>query len=618
MSWITVAWSMMASAILTLALLHLFIWFNQRQQWAHLAFSIAAFAAAVLAGMEFMGMRAVSIEQMATLQRWAHLPVLVIWVAIVFFVRFYFNAGRLWLAWTVCGLRALALILSLTTGQSLFFRKVTNLKHVAIFGGETISIPQGVLNPWYIVGPLSTLALIVFVVDASVTLWRRGTDTGRRAMIISGCITFFLLTAVVQPALVNAGLINSPYMVSLSFMSIIIAMSYELSHDVLRSAQLAHRLQASEAGLRLSEQRMDLAMSAAELCLWEWDIVHDEIWSTDNGCALYGIAKAERISFDRFLNSLYAEDREPVRLAAEKSLAGNGNYEGEYRVMLPDGGIRWLAARSHIEFNNRGLPLRMSGISIDITRRKLAELDAQKQHNELAHLSRVTMLGELSGTLAHELNQPLAAILSNAQAALRFLEQDAASLDEVRDILEDIVADDKRAGEVIQRLRLLLRKDEVQHRPLDVNEVVQDVLKLVHSDLATRNIVVTIDLSSGLPVVMGDRVLLQQVLLNLILNGCESVDHVEIIKHRRLLIHTLWNGDAVQVSVFDRGRGIAPDDMERIFEPFITTKPQGMGLGLSICRTIITAHNGKLWATNNADCGATFYFTLPAYPGETT
>jgi two-component system sensor kinase FixL len=600
---------MMASSILTLALLHLFIWLNQRQQWAHLAFSIAAFATAMLAGMELMSIRAVSIEQIATLQRWAHLPVLVIWVAIVFFVRFYFNAGHLWLAWTVCGLRALALILSLTTGQSLFFREVTNIKHVTIFGGETISIPQGVLNPWYIVGPLSTLALIVFVVDASITLWRRGTHTGRRAVIISGCITFFLLTAIIQPALVNAGILNSPYLVSLSFMSIIIAMSYELSYDVLRSAQLANRL-------RISDQRMNLAIGAAELALWEWDIVHDEIWSTEKGRALFGITKIERISFDHLLNLIYAEDREPVRLAVDKSLASGCDYEGEYRVVLPNGDIRWFASRGQIEYNKHRLPLRMYGVSTDITRRKQAELDVQKQRNEMAHLSRLTMLGELSGTLAHELNQPLSAILSNAQAALRFLAQDAPALNDVRDILKDIVGDDKRASEVIHRLRLLLRKDEVQHQPLKMNEVVQDVLKLVRSDLMSRNIAVNIDLSSRLPAVIGDRVLLQQVLLNLILNGCDAMTEAELAEHRLLHIRTLWNGEAVQVSVHDQGQGIALDDMQYLFEPFFTTKPQGMGLGLAICRNIITAHKGQLWATNNADSGASFYFTLPAYPGE--
>ena len=616
MSWITVAWSMMASAILTLALQHLFIWFNQRRQWAHLFFSIAAVAVAVITVMEFMVMRATSVEQMATLLRWSQVPLFVIWVAIVCFVRFYFDAGRLWLAWTVCGLRGLALILSFTTGQNLFFREMVSLKHVAVFGGEIISIPQGVLNPCFIFGPLSMLALIVFVVDTSVNLWRRGMNTGRRSVILTSCITFFPLAAVGHGFLVNAGLVNSPYLVSLSFMPTILAMSYELSYSVLRSAQLAHRLQISESELRESKQSMDLAMSAAELGLWKWDIVHDEIWSTDKGRSLFGIAKTERISFDRFLDSLYADDREPVRLAVDKSLAGGGNYEGEYRVVLPGEKIRWLATRSCIEFSNRGLPLRMYGVSADITRRKQAELDLQKKRNELAHLSRMTMLGELSGALAHELNQLLAAILCNAEAALGFLAQDATALDKVREILEDIIQDDIRAGQVIQRLRLLLRKNEVQRQPLNVNEVVQEVLKLLRSDLASRNIAVNLELSPELPAVIGDRVLLQQVLFNLILNGCDAVADTELGEHRSLHIHTLWNGEAVQVSVRDQGRGIALDDMQLLFEPFFTTKPQGMGMGLTICHSIITAHNGQLWTTNNADCGASFYFTLPSSQGE--
>jgi signal transduction histidine kinase len=604
---------MMASAILTLALIHFVIWFNQRRQWAHLFFSIAAISVAVVAGMELMAMRAISIDQMATLVLWSQLPFFLMWVAIVCFVRFYFDAGRLWLAWTVCSLRCLALILNFTTGQNLYFREMISLKHVAIFGGETISIPEGVLNPWYVFGPLSMLALIVFMVDTSVTLWRRKMDASRRFMILSGCITFFSLAATGHGFLVNAGLINSPYLVSFAFMPTILVMSFELSYSVLRSAKLAYQLQISEAELRESKQSMDLAMSAAELGLWKWDIVHDEIWSTDQGRALFGIARTERISFDRFLDSLHEDDRELVRLAVDESLAGGGNYEGEYRVALPDQQIRWIATRSRIEFSNRGHPLRMFGVSADITRRKQAELDLQKQHNELAHLSRITMLGELSGTLAHELNQPLAAILSNAEAALGFLARDATALDKVREILEDIIEDDIRAGEVIQRLRLLFRNNEMQHQPLNLNEVVQEVLKLVRSDLASRNIAVKTVLSTKLPAVIGDRVLLQQVLLNLILNGCDAMADAE---HRRLHIKTQWNGNTVQVSVVDQGRGIAFEDMAHLFEPFFSTKPQGMGLGLPICRTILNAHNGQIWAVNNANCGASFYFTLPAYPGK--
>jgi PAS domain S-box-containing protein len=602
---------MLMSAALTLAAIHLFIWRKQPRQWAHLAFSTAAVAAAVLTFMEYMAMHALTVERMSLLLRWAHLPLLVFWLAIVYFVRYYFDAGRPALARMACGLRALALLLSFTTGQNLFFKEVTGLKHVVIFGGETISIAQGVLNPWYVVGPLSALALAAFVLDASIALWRRGTESDRRrAVLFSGGIIFFLVTAVGHGILVNAGLVNSPYIVGFSFMPTVVAMSYELSHEVLRAAQTAQQLAASEAALRKSEQRMRLAADAADLGLWEWDIERDEIWSTGKSRALFGIAPEERIDFERFLDTLHDEDREAVRRAVEKALAG-GNYESEYRIVPPDGNMHWFAARGRVEADG-GKPLRMLGVVLDISRRKQAELEAQQRRDELTHLSRVTLLGELSGALAHELNQPLAAILSNAQAAQRFLAQGASGLSEVRDILGDIVDADKRAGEVIQRLRLLLKKGEMQRQPLAVNDVVQEVLKLLHGDLLNQHIAVGVELAPQLPAVLGDRVQLQQVLLNLLLNGCEAMAR-GAADGRRLHVRSAWTQDAVEVSVCDRGPGIPPEHIESIFEPFFTTKVHGIGLGLAVCRTIISAHGGRLWAVNNAAGGAGFYVALPAY-----
>jgi len=615
MNWITIVWLMMAGSILTLALLHLFFWFKQKQQLAHLFFSIAALSVAVMSAMELMAMRSVSIPQVILLMRWIHLPMLVVWITTICYVHDYFNAGRLWLAWTACCLRIFALILSFTTGQNLFFSEITYLKQVVIFG-DTISIAQGVLNPWYIVGFMSMVILVAFVVDASITLWHQGSDTARRRAAIFGCIVFFLLASVGDAALVNAGLIESPYLVSISFMPTLFAMSYELSYDVLHSVKLAENLQVSENELRKSEQRMALIMTAAELGLWEWDIIDDHIWCTDQARTLYGIPRTERIDFERFLQTLHSEDYETTRSAITSMLAGCGKYEGEYRVLLPNGQIRWLAVRSRIECDNDRQPLRMVGVSLDITKRKQAELDMQTQRNALTHLSRVTLLGELSGSLAHELNQPLAAILSNAQAAQRFLAHDNVNLDEVSDILQDIVDEDKRAADIIQRLRLILKKADCQLQPLNVNDIVQDVLKLARSDLKNRRVIVNSDLHN-IPVVTGDNVLIQQVLLNLIMNACDAVADADNIEQHQIQIHTRWNGTAVQVTISDQGAGIADDNIERIFEPFFTTKPQGMGLGLAICRTIIHAHKGQLWAENNTEKGASFYFTLPAYCGET-
>jgi PAS domain S-box-containing protein len=247
----------------------------------------------------------------------------------------------------------------------------------------------------------------------------------------------------------------------------------------------------------------------------------------------------------------------------------------------------------------------------DITERKRADAELLRQRAELAHLSRVTMLGELSGSMAHELNQPLTAILSNAQAAQRFLAEEQPDLSELRDILGDIVAQDKRAGEVIRRLRLLLKKGEVQQRPLSVNEVVLEVLRLVRSDLVNQNFTARTDLAPDLPLVHGDGVQLQQVLLNLVMNACDAMAGAGK-DARQLTIRTDRSKDGcVRVSVVDCGPGIAPEKLEQVFESFYTTKAQGMGLGLAVCRSIITAHNGKLWATNNPGRGAAFHFTLP-------
>jgi C4-dicarboxylate-specific signal transduction histidine kinase len=247
----------------------------------------------------------------------------------------------------------------------------------------------------------------------------------------------------------------------------------------------------------------------------------------------------------------------------------------------------------------------------DVTARRQAEAEAQEQRLQVAHLSRVAMLGELSGALAHELYQPLTAILANARAAQRLMAQERPDLGEVREILGEIADADRRAGEVIARLRAFLHKGEMQLGPLDLNEVVCEVLTLTHSDLIQRRVTVdTTGLAPDLPMVLADRVQMQQVLLNLLLKACDAISADAL--DRRVTIWTAAGADdTVELSLADRGTGIPPDEMHHIFEPFFTSKPDGLGLGLSICRSIVTAHEGRLWADNNVDGGATFHLRLP-------
>lgn len=606
---------MMASACLTLALAYAVIWIKQKERPAYLLFSLLAASVAIVAGFEFSLMRAETVRQFGEILRWAHPALLILVCSLVWFVRLRFGAGRVWLAHAVCGSRAFATALNFFFAPGLNYREITALRHLAIPGGETIAVAEGVRNPWTTIADLSSLLTVVFIMDATLALWRRGGhDNRRRAAVLGGSFTFFVAIAAGGASLNHAGIIHIPYLISLPFLVVLFAMAYELSSDVLQAARLARCLEASETELRETQERMSLAVNAADLGLWVWDIARDEIWRTDSGYALFGIPPMERINLARFFSVLHEDERESVRQAVEKALKGQGDYESEYRITLPDGRLRWVASRGRAEFDSRGRPLRMRGVSIDITRRKQAELEVQKQRDELAHLSRVTMLGELSGSLAHELNQPLTAILSNAQAARRFLEHEGADIQEVREILGDIVEEDKRAGEVIRRLRLLLKKGEVQHLPVDLNEIVVDALKLAHSDLVNQGLTVETLLASNLSLIQGDKVQLQQVLLNLVMNACDAMADMPPVE-RRLGILTEAVEGGVRVSVRDRGRGIAAEDLERIFEPFMTTKAQGMGLGLVVCRTIICAHGGQIWASNNPDGGACLYFTLPLIRG---
>jgi PAS domain S-box-containing protein len=246
----------------------------------------------------------------------------------------------------------------------------------------------------------------------------------------------------------------------------------------------------------------------------------------------------------------------------------------------------------------------------DVTDRKHAEVEAATQRRELAHLSRVAVLGELTGALAHELSQPLTAGLSNALAARLLLERDPLDAKEVKEALDDIISDNRRAGSVIDRLRALLRKEGPELQTIDVNDVIREVLDLAHSEILSRRINVTTALAPGAALVSGDRVQLQQVILNLLLNACEALSEVPVHK-RRLTVETKIDGGAVHLAVSDRGAGIPKDELERVFEPFVSFRDGGLGLGLAISRSIVLAHGGSLRAENNAEGGATFRCYLP-------
>jgi two-component system sensor kinase FixL len=848
MNWVTIIWAMIASACLTLALVHLLVWWRRPAARANLLFALMGTATAVFAGCELWMMGAETPAAFGIAVRWGHVPIWVLFVSLVGFVRLYMGAGRVWLAWTACGIRTLSLILNFLYNPNLNYREITSLRNVS-FLGERVVVAEGIPNPWMLVGNVSLLLLVIFVVDAAISVWKRGDR--RQALSVGGSIVFFVAAGAVQAMLIFWGIIHSPITASWFFMAIVAAMGYELSRDVWRAARLSDEL-------RDSEERMSLAAEAANLGMWVWDIVSDEVWMTEKGRALLGLTQNTRLDTAALISRVHPEDLAARAAAIKRAIESQGEYSAEYRVLLPDGTLRWIGARGHCIHVGDPKGIRLLGVSMDVTAQKLArdalresearfrgmantapvmiwmsgpdklctffntgwllftgrsldqelgngwtegvhgeeldrcfqvyakafdarqpftmeyrlrrndgqyrwvldngapriasdgtflgyigscvditerkqaqdrfrlvveaspngivlvnaqghivlvnacgeklfdyqreeligqgfellvperfrgeaalphparfhaataramgtglelfarrkdgtefpveigsnliesqegtlllcvfvdisarrEAEAQtRQHREqIAHLSRVAIMGEMAGALAHELNQPLTGIVNNASAGRRFIAKGRADLPKLDSLFEAVVSDGRRGAEIIQGIRGMVSKGEEVRSPVNLNDVIARVLGFVRSDALERQCALITEADPALPLVQANQVQLQQVLLNLVVNAFEAMRETPAAE-RHVIIRSERESDGrVCVSVRDFGAGLPTEEPSRIFERFFSTKRDGMGMGLAIARSIVTAHGGELAAANAQGGGTRVYFLLP-------
>jgi PAS domain S-box-containing protein len=382
-------------------------------------------------------------------------------------------------------------------------------------------------------------------------------------------------------------------------------------NERVRAASELYELRVIEEGLRESEERMRLAVEAADFGIWIRDLGRNAIWATDKWRSIFGFEPEEPLDLPAILQRIHPEDRDTVRPVMTQVIHGDGIYEITFRLLLPTGEVRWISSHGRTEFDSESKPNLVRALSLDITARKQADEEKQLLQQEIAHAGRVSLMGQLASALAHEINQPLGAILRNAEAAELFLQNPSPDLNEVREILADIRKDDQRAGDVISRMRGLLKRNELAERSLDVRELVSNTISLVQFEASARQIRLEVVIADDLPPILGDSVHLQQVLLNLITNGMDALDETKHENPQIRVAASLDGQQAVEIAVSDTGDGIPNDRFAHIFDPFFTTKAHGMGMGLSISSTIIEAHNGRLWAENNKDGGASFRFTLP-------
>ncbi len=857
MSWVTFIWAMLIGLCVAMALPQFLIWIWRRRV-VRLFFVILTASVIARLANELVLMRSSSAEQFAGAVEWRQLPLFVAFVATIGFVRLYFGTGRWWLGITACGVRLACLVINFALPSNLYFREITTLRSVYLLG-EKVSAPVGMVSPWSYLAELSSLLLLAFVVDASISLWRQGQpDARRRALIIGGSITSYALLATGLGITVHLKSMPAlAYLTTLPFVVVVFGMAFELSYDLFSARLLSQKLQVSEASLsesekrfqivadsahvliwmsgtdklcnffnkpwldftgrtleqemgngwaegvhpddlrqslqiytaafdarepfvmeyrlkrhddeyrwirddgvprydaqknftgyigscmditemkskeqalRESEERMSLAMDAANLGLWEWNVSRDEIWGTKARRALLGLPTSGNIKLEDALRTVHVDDRARVRQALEESARAGKDYYLEYRALLPNGSVRWTSHRGRWVRGSDGKDLILRAVSIDVTEqrraeekfrlsveaspsgillisetgqivlvnthieelfgytreelvgrsveilvperfarhypehlakffaaprarpmgagrelsgrrkdgsefpmeiglnpietsegvlilaavvdicaRKRAEEEAQLRRDEINRLTRISLLGEMAGSIAHEVNQPLGAMMANASAMINFIDRGHVDDEKFREILSSVVSDGRRARDVISNIRDTIKKGSATRKNVALNDIVQNVMHMVQPDAAALSCELRAFLAEHLPTIDADPVQIQQVLINLVGNAFDAMRDISPNK-RKLEIATELDNGSVRVSVRDHGIGIAETSGERLFEQFYTTKEDGLGMGLAIVRSIIQAHSGTISAENAKGGGARFVFALP-------
>jgi signal transduction histidine kinase/DNA-binding response OmpR family regulator len=398
----------------------------------------------------------------------------------------------------------------------------------------------------------------------------------------------------------------------------------------LREAKERAKLTRAQEALRRSEAYLAEAQRLSHTGSFGWEVSSGKICWSEETFRIFEWDPSIEPTLDLILQRTHSEDRALIREVIDRVSLERKDFDVEHRLLMPDGSVKYLRFVGRLSINESG-SLECMGAVADITERELAELKIRQMHAELAHMTRVLTVGEMTASIAHEISQPLAAIVTNGTAGLRWLSRDSPDLEQTSQAIRRMIRDGKRASEVVSRMRALFKKAPAVQERLEINEVIREVITLTQNELQRNVVLLRTQLASDLPPVIGDRIQLQQVILNLILNAIQAIGAVtdgprelELISEKaspsergsktennRENDLAAANCAEVLITVRDSGPGFDPQNIDRLFSAFYTTKPQGLGMGLSISRSIIEAHAGRLWANVNTPRGAVFQFALP-------
>ncbi len=450
--------------------------------------------------------------------------------------------------------------------------------------------------------------------------WFGGIIAGFVAVVLSSLlITYFFIPPLFSISVAKESQSFLAAFILCAIAITVVSSARKRSETAVRNARDQLEAKVQERTAELQRSNVEIQESERQLRLLT-EAIPQQIWRADNAGRIeycnhhlrdYVGRKIEGLRGGAFFSILHPEDEPVFRQVWNEALASGGRFEVEARVRGADGAYRWFLVRSIPQHSEDGQIARWYGIHIDIQEQRRAQLGLVQAQDDLAHLSRTLSMAEMAASIAHELNQPLTAVVTHAYACREWLHSKPANLEKASATAEKIVQESTRASAVVSRVRALFRKEAQVRELTDVNRIIQDLTRLLRDEAIRRDVSIRLVLSSDIPQLEIDPVQIQQVLLNLAMNGMDAM--TQVAGPRELSIRTEKHGDGeVLVAVEDRGPGTVPEIAARMFEPFFSTKPQGTGMGLAICRSIVEAHDGRLWAVNSAQGGAIFQFTIRA------
>lgn len=584
---------------LLLGIIHLLVWIRLRDRPEHLFAALMGWSASFMALSEAAYLGQPSLDTYRVAMEVQNAAVAVMLISLVWFTRLRLGAGRLWLAWTITALWMVLCAVSVLGPGSLAFLSIDSLTVMTTAWGETYSVPSGTIHPLKILSDVTSLAIVVFVADAAASAARSG--KWRAALLVGGPILFFIVVAGIHTPLVDAGLVQTPYVISLVFVAIALSLALGLVDDVAKAAFLTKQLQ-------IERQRWQRLLDAVELAV---------VQTSRDGIITYVNPFLEKLSERRSTELVGQEpwtlvplpDRSEIRDVLADASTWTSRPRIQRRLLTASGSERDLVWFSVAVRDENGQPDGVISIGQDITERLQAQAERDLTRREIEKLARVLTLGELASTFAHELSQPIAAVLSNAQTLEILRGQGSGASDESDEVLRDILRDTRRARDLMQRVREFMFNEEPQKTTFDLAGAIDQVVGMLSADAERRGVKLTVNGSAGKILVSASMLELQQVLMNLTLNAIQEAGKTP---EGSVEISFVKNHDGeVMIAVDDNGPGLDAVLHETVFQPFVTSKAKGTGIGLAVAKRIVERHMGTIAVKESPIGGARFEMTLP-------